>query len=325
MELDPLFPAESDATGSAESSAQGQDLSDGTPNSALADVPNEDYAWLLWAPRNHRFDIRPVLRFLVSPSSGTNRDTIKYLTLQQHMGSGIDYTPDFFTTELFKESEPLCIRKGDWNQGNTCFFKLKGEDEGDESYSIDMQVFDEEYKPLPHLVPEAIWAGKPKIEYVDLSHHTLSLRPTAPIGCTDRIEVVSKEDFHSTVMVMKIWPSPMCNQEGIEKEMMAYRACDGKGLTPKFLGHVAEEDRVVGMLIEYIQDAHKPSNDEEKEMCRKTLARFHRLTGWHRNPLANHKDNFLIKDDCAYIIDLSMAYTPADVASKGHEWAEQKV
>lgn len=300
------------------------------PTSAIpTTVLDGDFGRLLWAPQKHRPDIKPTLRFFVESSrdGSTIKNSIKYLTLQQVEGHGIRYEPEFFTTELFKTSEPFSLPSGNWNHGTVSFYKERDYDEEEGLCYIWADILDNACRPLPVLDPKAIWPETPTIEYIDLSHPNISLRKTIPIGTSDRIRVVTHKDFdnHETKMVMKIWPSPMYNKDGIEREMMAYRVCNGKDITPRFLGHVAEGGRVIGMLIEYIEGGHKPRNDEEKELCRQELDRFHRLTGWHRNPMENHKDNFIIKDGSVYLIDLTKAYTPEDVASKGSEWAAEKV
>lgn len=104
---------------------------------------------------------------------------------------------------------------------------------------------------------------------------------------------------------------------------MAYRACDGKGITPEFIGYVTDQGRHIGMLTAYHSNAHKLQNDEEKELCRTALHTFQLLTGWQRKPQANHKDNYLIKDGKALLIDLASVYPPHEVARKGGDWAQK--
>lgn len=115
----------------------------------------------------------------------------------------------------------------------------------------------------------------------------------------------------------------MSSKLGLENEMMAYRACDGTGITPYFVGYVTKQGRVIGILTEYLQDAHKPENDKEKELCRTALHNLQTLTGWQRSPKANHKDNYLIDDGKAFLVDLTSVYTPEQVARKGNDWAQK--
>jgi hypothetical protein len=105
--------------------------------------------------------------------------------------------------------------------------------------------------------------------------------------------------------------------------MMAYRACDGHGITPEFVGYVTEEGRHISMLTAYHTRAHKPRNDVEKELCRTALQTFQLLTGWQRKPGANHRDNYLIDEGKALLIDLASVYTPDMVSRMGGDWAQK--
>lgn len=105
--------------------------------------------------------------------------------------------------------------------------------------------------------------------------------------------------------------------------MMAYRACDGKGITPEFVGYVTEQGRHISMLTAYHSKAHKPRNNDEKELCRTALHTLQLLTGWQRKPKANHKDNYLIEDGKALLIDLASMYPPDSVARMGGDWTQK--
>ncbi|ROW15007.1 hypothetical protein VPNG_03487 [Cytospora leucostoma] len=321
----PDLDLESDgATPSSLPSLQEGDSNPDEPSRPVDDPTQNDFAFLLWAPRNHKPSIKPTLRFLVdSPNDdGTSTDTIKYLTLDQ-VGLGIRYRPGWLARRRLDESEPFFFPKGNWNIGRICFFA----EEDDHGSYYRAQIYDAARLPLPQLDPRSICSFSPKFEYVDLKFTEVQLREHEPPRYSDRIRVVTHAAYGNdeALMVMKIWPSPMCNRMGIEKEMLAYKAFSHLGMTPKFVGHVTEEGRVVGMLLEYIAGAHKPSDDKEKELCRQRLYLFHRMTGWHRSVAANHKDNFLIKDGIAYIIDFARAFTPEEVAAKGSDWANIKV
>lgn len=115
----------------------------------------------------------------------------------------------------------------------------------------------------------------------------------------------------------------MSSKIGLENEMMVYRACDGMGITPEFVGYVTEQGRFIGMLTKYHGAAHKPETDEEKELCRTALHTFQTLTGWQRKHRANHKDNYLIEDDKVLLIDLASVYPPEEVQRKGHDWTQK--
>lgn len=288
-----------------------------------------DFGVLLWAPRNHRRERKPVLRFLVETwRRGVCIDkTVKYLTLHQDpVEDRVAYEPGFFTQRLYQESGPFTFASGHWNMAKVSFVKEVEEDHGETIESVWANVYDRRRTTLPELDPRSIWTGKPLLEYVKLRVTHLNLEFNPIYSISDRIRVVTHPDINDgkTELAMKIWPSPMCIQLPIETEMMAYRACDGMDITPKFVGHVAEKGRVIGFLTEYIQGSHKPK-DDEKELCRKVLERFHQLTGWHRCTSANHRRNFIIKDGKAYMVDLGAAHTPATVAMLGSEWVEETV
>lgn len=105
--------------------------------------------------------------------------------------------------------------------------------------------------------------------------------------------------------------------------MMVYRACDGMGITPEFVANVTEQGRVIGTLTKYHGEAHKPNNDDEKELCRTALHTLQTLTGWQRKPRSNHKDNYLIEDGKALLIDLASVYPPEEVKMKGTDWTQK--
>lgn len=138
-----------------------------------------------------------------------------------------------------------------------------------------------------------------------------------------RLDRGFEQDLANCNLKRKIWPTPMSSQLGLENEMMVYRACDGTGITPEFVGYVREQGRVIGMLTKYHGKAHKPKTDDEKELCRTALHTFQTLTGWQRKPRANHKDNFLIEDGKVLLIDLASVYPPEEVSRKGNEWTQK--
>lgn len=105
--------------------------------------------------------------------------------------------------------------------------------------------------------------------------------------------------------------------------MMVYRACDGLGITPEFVSYVTDENRVIGMLTKYHREAHKPKDDDDKELCRTALHTLQTLTGWQRKPTANHKDNYLIEDGRVLLIDLASVWPPEEVAKKGDEFTQK--
>lgn len=208
---------------------------------------------------------------------------------------------------------------------------------------------------LPQLDEQAIWPAseKPRIEYCDLQkapsptdgddivflHQSfgdkqmfLYVSPSAPsLGSAAALHLHSMARqvcetffflFPDLTLNRKNWPSPMCSPLRLETESRAYKACEGKTITPGFLAHVTEDGRVIGFLIEYIIGTHEPT-DEEKELCRAAVRRFHRLTGWHRVYSQNCRENFLVKDGRVWLVNLGRAMSPRMVASRASNWSEE--
>lgn len=181
---------------------------------------------------------------------------------------------------------------------------------------------------LPQLPKEAIWPEdeKPRIEYLELL--TAQSELDTRLGCLNEIVVVMHVGigpFGNKNLAMKVWPTPQVVHLGIETEMEAYKACEGKEITPEFLAHVTENGRVIGFLMEYIEGAHIPQNAQEKELCRDAVKRLYNLTGWLRSERENRKGNFLVRDGKVWIIDLSRALRPEQVKSRGDDWVHHTI
>ncbi|KAK2604910.1 hypothetical protein N8I77_007801 [Diaporthe amygdali] len=281
-------------------------------------------AALAWAPKTWRRDLKPMLRYVVVEPDETTR--VKYLTWDQSGGEGLGphTTGDFFSEDDYDQSEPLLLKAGDWNHATICFFRSYQDDE----WEILHTVSGYESIKLPTLSGKAIWTEKPSVEWVGLEFCDTILNGTFGVGQNShrgRLRVVTHEAFEDSdlEMVMKIWPSPMSSKLGLENEMMAYKACDGWDITPEFVGYVTEQGRVIGMLTKYLEVAHKPENDEEKELCRTALHNFQTMTGWQRRPKASHKGNYLIDNGKVFLIDLANVYPPEEVAKKDNDWTQK--
>ncbi|PYH80970.1 alpha-galactosidase A precursor [Aspergillus uvarum CBS 121591] len=85
----------------------------------------------------------------------------------------------------------------------------------------------------------------------------------------------------------------------MENETTVYQLLDGRGIGPRFLGHLTEYGRVIGFLIERIPDA-RHAGPEDIDLCRETLSRLHAL-GLHHGDTNRH--NFLISNGKAILID----------------------
>ncbi|KAI1101735.1 alpha-galactosidase A [Jackrogersella minutella] len=79
----------------------------------------------------------------------------------------------------------------------------------------------------------------------------------------------------------------------MEAETRMYQILEGRGMAPKFLGHIHEAGRVIGFLLEKIPDGRN-AEPADKEICRAALRRFHALGFVHGDP---NKYNFIIRPD----------------------------
>jgi hypothetical protein len=95
----------------------------------------------------------------------------------------------------------------------------------------------------------------------------------------------------------------------IEQESATYRAIDGHNIGPRVLGHLTENDRVMGILLEYIPA--RPGLSSDLKVCLKTLQRLHEF-----KILLNdtNKFNFLVSIDGqrALVCDFSNSTLDAD-------------
>lgn len=76
----------------------------------------------------------------------------------------------------------------------------------------------------------------------------------------------------------------------IEAETAMYRTIDEHNVAPKFLGHLHENGRVVGMLLEYIE-GRRPRKEQDYETCASVLSCLHDLGLVHGDV---NLDNFIV-------------------------------
>ncbi|KPM41579.1 hypothetical protein AK830_g4955 [Neonectria ditissima] len=85
----------------------------------------------------------------------------------------------------------------------------------------------------------------------------------------------------------------------LEAETAAYQWINERGIGPVFLGHLKEDGRVFGIIIEHIEDAQTVT-PEDLPACRAGLANLHALGIKHGDI---NKNNFLVRDGKAILID----------------------
>ncbi|PLN82369.1 alpha-galactosidase A precursor [Aspergillus taichungensis] len=89
----------------------------------------------------------------------------------------------------------------------------------------------------------------------------------------------------------------------MENETRAYRWISGHGIGPRFLGHLTEDNRVIGFLMEYVSDA-RHAGVQDVTACGEVLSRLHGLGIRHGDI---NRFNFLIRGSNATLIDFDTA------------------
>lgn len=84
---------------------------------------------------------------------------------------------------------------------------------------------------------------------------------------------------------------------------MAYEWIDGHEIGPRFLGHLTEDGRVIGFLMERVTGA-RHANLQDLIVCQKTLLRLHELKIYHGD---TNRFNFLVCDTITVLIDFDSA------------------
>lgn len=104
----------------------------------------------------------------------------------------------------------------------------------------------------------------------------------------------------------------------MEAETRMYQVLGGLGIAPKFLGHVHEEGRVIGFLLEKIPDG-RHAEPADLEICKAALRRFHGLGFVHGDC---NKYNFILRPDGQVVlIDFDKASACTDPALMEAEMA----
>ncbi|KAH7140833.1 hypothetical protein EDB81DRAFT_654756 [Dactylonectria macrodidyma] len=93
-------------------------------------------------------------------------------------------------------------------------------------------------------------------------------------------------------------------------ETTSYEWIHGRGVGPEFLGHIHEDGRVIGFLLEEIPGA-RTAEPGDLAACQRSLERLHALQIQHCDI---NKHNFLIRaDNEAVLIDFETAQKCADL------------
>ncbi|KAJ5761068.1 alpha-galactosidase A precursor [Penicillium odoratum] len=107
--------------------------------------------------------------------------------------------------------------------------------------------------------------------------------------------------FHD-IVVVKFARFPW-EVQYIENETTAYQWIVGHDIGPRFLGHLTENGRVIGFLLERITDS-RHAGAQDTEICEEVLSRLHDLGVRHGD---TNRSNFLVRDSRATLIDFDTA------------------
>ncbi|KAH7398263.1 alpha-galactosidase A precursor [Pyrenochaeta sp. MPI-SDFR-AT-0127] len=120
--------------------------------------------------------------------------------------------------------------------------------------------------------------------------------------------------FNSTIIAKFArfaWEIPQ-----LDAETSAYQWIENAQIGPKFLGHISEEGRIVGFIVERISSCHH-ATPEDLALCQQTLLRLHKLRIKHGDI---NKHNFLMHDKNATLIDFDHATQNNDANTLGEEF-----
>lgn len=115
------------------------------------------------------------------------------------------------------------------------------------------------------------------------------------------IHVVTHPSFDRPILVKFAefpWQTPY-----LEAETTAYQWIDGRGIGPRFLGHLAEAGRVIGLVLEFMDDA-RTADDGDLAACQYVLSGLHSLGIKHGDI---NRYNFLLRADHAVLVDFESA------------------
>lgn len=100
----------------------------------------------------------------------------------------------------------------------------------------------------------------------------------------------------------------------VAAETTAYEWIEGHDIGPAFLGHLAEEGRVIGFVMARVGGGKGPESgfrhaqEDDLPLCQSSLERLHALEIRHGDI---NKHNFLVHDGRVTMIDFEAAFRPA--------------
>lgn len=212
---------------------------------------------------------------------------VKYLTIDPGLH---DVSDMCFGPSLISMLPPLPL--GDWNKGHISHDTSKGRPSFAEVTKAE----------LPGVTN--LW-HKLRIDHLEL-HMERKLRSNVYEATCPR--------FNSTVVVKFArfaWEIPQ-----LDAETSAYQWIENHQIGPKFLGHISEEGRIIGFVIEQINDG-RHATPEDLSLCQLTLRRLHSLGIKHGDI---NKHNFLIHHGKATLIDFDSSIRDSDAKTLDDEF-----
>ncbi|KAF8338592.1 alpha-galactosidase A precursor [Amanita rubescens] len=199
---------------------------------------------------------------------------VKYLTIDAELYSADDMC---FEPSLISILPPL--PPGDWNTGRISRNCADGRPHFSEVTKVELPCISHLWHPL-------------QIDHLDL-HMGRKLRSNVYEASTPQFDLPIVVKFARFP-----WEIPY-----LDSETSAYQWIQNHQIGPQFLGHLTEEGRVIGFVMERIT-SFRHATPEDLALCQQALSKLHRLSIKHGDI---NKHNFLIHDNRATLIDFDSA------------------
>ncbi|PLB52525.1 hypothetical protein P170DRAFT_352716, partial [Aspergillus steynii IBT 23096] len=162
-----------------------------------------------------------------------------------------------------------------------------------------------ERKKLPAV--EDTWHPK-SIDYLSLSRVKQLTANTFEATCSDQ-DLVTGTGIGTDTVIAKI-ARFYCEIPRMAQETRIYKSLEGTGLAPRFLAHVHEHGRVIGILLEKL--GGREAGIEDLMVCQSALGRLHDIGICHGDV---NRYNFIVQGNTARLVDFERSHICPDAAS----------